>query len=90
VRLDCAIENTGSAQDIDADGFATALSVTTTTGGTSGTINRSTFIFDTTEIDSLTDAEQAIRIKITRDANHAADTMVGDLQLKLVVVRELP
>jgi hypothetical protein len=76
VRWDMAFEND------------TAQSVTTTTDATSGVLNVSTITFTSSQIDSLT-AGTPFRLKVTRDANHAADTLVGDAQVKFVVVREL-
>lgn len=78
-----AFENT-DGHDIDADGFDTAQTGTTTTSGTSGVVN--TTIITITTIDSLT-ANDVFRLKVTRDANAAGDTMTGDAELVAVEVR---
>jgi hypothetical protein len=70
--------------DIDADSFDTAASVTTTTNGTSGVPNVSEITLTT--IDSAT-AGDGYRLKVTRDANAAGDTMSGDAELITVEVR---
>jgi hypothetical protein len=70
--------------DIDADSFSTIASVTTTTNGTSGIPNTSEITLTT--IDSVT-AGDGFRLKITRDANNASDTMTGDAELIAVEVR---
>ena len=70
--------------DIDVDSFDTAASVTTTTSATSGVPNYSEITLTT--IDGVT-AGDGFRIKITRDATNAADTMTGDAELIAVEVR---
>ncbi len=70
--------------DIDSDSFDTIASVTTTTSATSGIPNSSEITLTT--IDSVT-AGDGFRLKITRDANNASDTMTGDAELIAVEVR---
>ncbi len=67
--------------DIDADSFATAQTTTTTTSGTSGVTVTTTITFTNSQIDGLV-AGEWFRLKVTRDANDAADTMTtSDAQL---------
>lgn len=74
--------------DVDADSFAADNTATSTTNGTSGILTTTTITFtDGADMDSLA-AGEAFRIKITRDADIAGDTMAGDAELHRVVVRE--
>jgi hypothetical protein len=78
-----AFEKT-TGHDIDADGYDTIQSATTTTSGTSGVVN--TTAITITTIDSLA-ADDCFRLKVTRDADNASDTMTGDAELVAVEVR---
>jgi hypothetical protein len=82
-RWDVQFEDT-VGHDIDADGFDTIASATTTTSGTSGAVNLTSITITT--IDSLV-AGDAFRLRVNRDANNAADTMTGDAELVAVEVR---
>lgn len=74
--------------DIDADGFATANATTGTTASLSGEQQYTDIAFTAgAQMDSLA-AGESFRIKITRDANAAGDTMVGDAELMRVVIKE--
>ena len=74
--------------DLDADSFVGANTTTTTTNGTSGIIATTAVTFtDGADMDSLA-AGEAFRLKVTRDANDAADTLVGDAELHRVEIRE--
>jgi hypothetical protein len=75
-----------SGHDIDSDGFDTATTATTTTSGTSGVVNVTEITCTT--IDSLA-AGDAFRVKISRDANDAADTMTGDAELVAVELQQV-
>jgi hypothetical protein len=70
--------------DIDADSFDTAASATAATSGTSGIPNYTEITLTT--IDSVT-AGDGFRLKITRNATSASDTMTGDAELISVEVR---
>jgi hypothetical protein len=70
--------------DIDADSFDTAASATATTSGTSGIPNYTEITLTT--IDSVT-AGDGFRLKVTRNATSASDTMTGDSELIAVEVR---
>jgi hypothetical protein len=69
--------------DLDSDSFDTIASATTATSGTSGipTVTEITL----TTIDSVT-AGDGYRLKVTRDADNASDTMTGDAELVVVEV----
>jgi hypothetical protein len=84
-----AFERIGDAQqDFDADGFAAAKSVTAAAPGTSGHVSIDAIAFsDGAEIDNLAPGE-GFRLKITRDADHASDTMTGDAELRFVELQE--
>jgi hypothetical protein len=70
--------------DIDADSFDTAASATATTSGTSGIPNYTEITLTT--IDSVT-AGDGFRLKVTRNATSASDTMTGDAELIAVEIR---
>jgi hypothetical protein len=70
--------------DIDSDSFDTIASATATTNGTSGILTVTEITLTT--IDSVT-AGDGYRLKVTRDANNASDTMSGDAELVVVEVR---
>jgi hypothetical protein len=74
-------------QDLDADGFATAKTVTATTvPGTSGVVKVTSVAFtDGAEIDSLV-AGEAFRLRVRRDT--ATDTAAGDAELLRVELKE--
>ncbi len=88
----CAqIERIGSErQDLDADGFASAKTVTVTTSGTSGYTKKASLSFaNGAEMDSVA-AGEAFRVKIYRDADNTADTATGDAELVAVHMKETP
>ena len=70
--------------DLDTDSFAAIASATTATSGTSGILTVTEITLTT--IDSVT-AGDGYRLKVTRDANNASDTMTGDAELVVVEVR---
>lgn len=74
--------------DLDADSFAAAQTTTTATNGTSGIIATTAITFtDGAQMDSVAVGE-AFRLKVTRDANDAGDTMTGDAELHRVEIKE--
>lgn len=89
VRWDVAIERHEDDNfDIDSDGFASAQSATGTTASASGEQQYTSIAFTNgAQMDALA-AGESFRIKVTRDANHAADTMSGDAELLRVIVKE--
>ena len=79
-----------TGQDIDSDGFAAAQTATATTHGTSGIATETTIAFTNgAQMDSVV-AGNAYRLKVTRDADAAGDTMLNDAELFRVEVRETP
>jgi hypothetical protein len=86
VKWNVAWENQ-DAQDIDANGFAAAQTVTTTCAGINGVSVVSIVTFTSAQIDAVVAGSQA-RISISRDATHVADTMAGDAELRMVMCRE--
>lgn len=89
VVLTVAFERIGDGQqDLDADGFATAKSVTVTVPGTSGHVDITNIAFTNgAEIDSIAVGEK-FRMNVTRDADAAGDTAAGDLELVGVEIKE--
>jgi len=76
------------AFDLDADGFAAANAATATAPSASGEVQYTDITFtDGADMDSLA-AGESFRLKVTRDANHASDTMAGDAELHKVIVKE--
>jgi hypothetical protein len=86
-----ALERIGAeSQDLDADGFASAKTVTATVSSTCGKTKMASIAFtDGAEMDSVA-AGNTFRLQITRDANNAADTATGDAELVAVHVKETP
>jgi hypothetical protein len=70
--------------DLDSDSFDTIASGTAAANGTSGILTVTEITLTT--IDSVT-AGDGFRLKVTRDANNASDTMTGDAELVAVEVR---
>ena len=88
IGWDVAIERIGDGQqDIDADGFATAQTITAaTTSATSGNVTiTNVAITDGANMDSVAVGE-AFRIRIRRDV--ANDTVTGDAELVAVEIKE--
>jgi len=76
------------AFDIDADGFAGANAATGTTASASGEQQYTDITFTSgSDMDDLA-AGESFRIKITRDANNASDTMANDAELLRVIIKE--
>ena len=70
--------------DLDSDSFDTIASGTAAANGTSGILTVTEITMTT--IDSVT-AGDGYRLKVTRDANNASDTMTGDAELVVCEVR---
>lgn len=76
------------ADDLDADGFAAVQTVTAPAPTLAGEVVYDEIAFtDGAQIDSIANGED-FRLRVTRDADNASDTMVGDAQLKVVELRE--
>jgi hypothetical protein len=84
-----AFERIGEGQqDIDADSFASAKTVTATAPGTSGLLDIAEIAFaNGAEIDSIAVGE-GFRLQIYRDANAAGDTADNDAELRFVELKE--
>lgn len=82
-------ERVDTATDIDADSFdATGVSATATTNGTSGAPTYTTLAHsDGARLDSVA-AGEAFRLKVTRNADDAADTMTGDAEIVAIEMKE--
>lgn len=85
------IERVGAeVQDLDADGFASAKTMTVTTSSTSGYTKTASLAFTNgAEMDYVA-AGEAFRVKVYRDADNAADTATGDAELVAVHIKETP
>lgn len=86
VRWLAALEKT-SGTDIDADGFGTASSASAAAPAAAGTLTKSTLSVSAADAGNPT-AGDALRLKVTRDADDAADSMTGDAELWAVHLRE--
>jgi len=74
--------------DLDTDSFATAQTATGAAPGTDGSVQSTSIPFTNgAQIDSLAVGE-SFRLKVTRDAADAGDTMTGDAELLRVELRE--
>ena len=71
--------------DIDADSFAAVQAVTDAVAGTDGQISVATISFTTAQADGIQGGE-AMRIKLTRDADNGSDTASADAQVLRVVL----
>ena len=88
VLLKAAIERIGTSQDIDSDSFAPPQSASASTvPATSGVPGEVAITFTNAQIDGLVKGE-LYRVKITRDADDAADTAAGDLEFIGAEIRE--
>jgi hypothetical protein len=89
VRWTAAFErHQDETTDLDADDFATAKGATGAAPSTSGAPQYTEIAFaNGAEIDGLL-AGESFRLKVTRDAANAADTMAGDAELLRVELRE--
>lgn len=74
--------------DLDADSFATAITgASATTNATSGIATTTAIDHGAAEIDGLTTGD-LFRLKVTRDADNASDTMTGDAEVIAVEIRQ--
>lgn len=75
--------------DLDSDSFSAAnASSAVAAPSVSGEVSYDTITFtDGADMDSLV-AGESFRLRITRDADNASDTMAGDAQLMRVEIRE--
>lgn len=78
-----------NTQDLDSDGFATAVEATPATcSTTAGVMTMATITFTSAEIDSLT-AGDPFRLKISRDPANAGDDLdTLDAELRLIEVKQ--
>jgi hypothetical protein len=87
VKWNAQFERLDTATDTDADGFAAVQTATGAANATSGILTYTTIAFTNAQIDGLLKNE-TFRLKVTRDADDAADTMTGDAELFGVFARE--
>lgn len=81
-RWEVSLERSNT--DLDSDSFDTVATGTTTTSGTSGIVSVTAITLTT--IDGVT-AGDLFRLRVSRDAANAGDTMTGDAELVAVEVR---
>jgi hypothetical protein len=83
-----AIERLDIGTDSDADSFAAANAATATASATSGAPIYTTIAHTAgAQMDSLA-AGEAFRLKVTRNAVAAGDTIAGDVELLAVEIKE--
>lgn len=81
VRWDVAFETlVEGVEDLDDINGASAQSATATTASVDGKLTKTTIAFTQAQADGIA-ANQVYRLRITRDANHASDTMAAPAQL---------
>jgi len=73
--------------DLDTDSFAVANTVTETVAGTSGQVVYTELSYTNGQIDGIVIGDR-YRLKVTRDAVDASDTMIGDAELVAVSIYE--
>lgn len=84
VRWVVQFENLGDGgQDLDVDGFAAGVTSTPTAPGTAGVLRYSNFSNTNAQADSILPGN-TFRLRVTRTATNAADTMIGDAELLAV------
>ena len=77
-----------ATDDLDADSFAAAQTVTSAAPSTDGALQSTSIPFTNgAQMDSLAVGE-SFRIKVIRDAADGADTMTGDAELLRIELRE--
>jgi hypothetical protein len=86
VKWLAALERT-SAGDLDADSFGTASTATAATSATNGGVTKTSLSVSSANAGSP-QASDAFRLKVSRDADDAGDTLTGDAELLAVHVRE--
>ena len=74
-------------QDWDNDSFAAVQTVTSTTAATSCIATRTSIPLTRAQADTISKGG-AFRLRVTRDADDAGDTMVGDAQIGGVLIRQ--
>lgn len=88
VKWNAAVERmVGAAQNLNSDSFATAQTATGAANGTSGVETSTSIALTNSQIDGLLVGED-FRLELKRDAADAADTMAGNAQVVLVVLKE--
>lgn len=76
------------ADDLDSKAFAAVNSVTDVAPSASGEVAYAEVTFtDGADMDSIA-AGEYFRLKISRDANNASDTLVGDAELVFIEIKE--
>ena len=79
---------TDDVDDLDTKVFAAVNSVTATAASASGEVDYVTITFtDGADMDSIA-AGEFFRMRITRDADNASDTMTGDAELVSIEIQE--
>lgn len=86
VKWNAQFERMGTTgHDLDTDAFAAAQTTTTTTSGTSGIVVRTAITFTQAQADSIA-ANDAFRLRVTRDAANGADNLVGNAQIVMAQI----
>lgn len=89
VKWNAALErHQDTTDDLDSDSFATAQTTTAIPPATSGAVQYTDIAFTNGAQMDLLAIGESFRLKITRDAADAADTMAGNAQLLTIELRE--
>ncbi len=79
---------TEDADDLDTKAFAAANAVTDAAPSAAGEVKNATVTFtDGADMDSVA-AGEYFRMELTRDADNASDTLVGDAELLFIEIKE--
>lgn len=89
VKWNVEFERINTSKDLDTDSFAAAQTGTTTTAGVDGETVITTISFTNAQADGVQPGD-VYRIRLTRDASNAADTMAADAQVIRVTLNVQP
>jgi len=87
VRLDVRVSRLNAGQALNADGFASALSVSAVVDNAANEVFEATINFTNAQFDGVQPNEDFL-VHVQRDHDHADDDAVGDYQMLTVEVRE--
>ena len=87
--LDLAFKSVSDdLDDLDTKAFDAANSVTDAPASASGEVKYSTITFTDGDDMDFVSAGEYFRMRLTRDADNASDTMAGDAELLFIEIRE--
>ena len=82
-------QQTGVGFDLDSDDLSTSVSVDASAATNTGSLVHTDIDLDSLPAADVPIAGETFRLRITRDATHANDSLVGDAELLSVELKEL-